>query len=308
MGYVGRRIAVGALAAATVVIASLPASATYAGSNGDIVYVSDGSVRAVSEDGSGEHSFTSVAGAAAVSFSPDGSEAVVGQMNAKGARILLLDLMSDTRSVVLPYHRAPTQEVFSVALSPDSGTVVFCDGFPGRLWTIGTDGSNLTKLPAKGYCYADWGASGRIVAAKGIFHSDGDRVVTTMDADGGNKTVIATFPPAKGAWDVVYVLRPSWAPDGSAVTFPAQRYRIEPDIWFVRSDGSHLHNLTDTDSLSEAGPVFSPDGSRIVFSRSGQPGGNGDLWLMDRDGTNLVQRTDTPDGEEYPIAWRPVPV
>ena len=38
MGYVGRRIAVGALAAATVVIASLPASATYAGSNGDIVY------------------------------------------------------------------------------------------------------------------------------------------------------------------------------------------------------------------------------------------------------------------------------
>ncbi len=307
MGHAGRRIAVGAIAAAIVVIASLPASATYAGTNGDIVYLADGSVRSVADDGSGDQPFTSLDHVVAVSFSLDGTQAVVGQMTAKGARIVLLDLVSDTRSVVLAYHRAPTQEVFSVALSPDSSAVVFCDGFPGRLWTIGTDGSNLTKLPAKGYCYADWGPSGRIVAAKGIFPYDGERVVTTMDADGRNKTVIATFPRAKQTWDVLYVLRPSWAPDGSAVTFPAQRYRIEPDIWLVRSDGSHLHNLTDTDSLSEAGPVFSPDGTKIVFSRSDQSGGKGDLWLMDRDGTNLVQRTDTADGDEYPLAWRPVP-
>lgn len=304
-----RYILVAAAIATIMVIASLPASATYPGTNGEIVYATAGEVRAMSPDGSGDHLFSSLKGfIGAVSFSSDGTKAAVVNYTGRGDRIVLLDLANDTRSVVFPVHRPPNVHgaLSSVALSPRGRRIVFSDGsFPRHLWTIHTDGSKLTKI-ANGYGDADWGSNGRIVASKGIFHSDGKRLITTMDPDGGNKTVIATFPPVNDSWGTVYELRPSWAPDSSAVVFTAQRLRIHPDIWWVGSDGSNLHKLTDTFSKSESGPVFSPHGTEIVFSLLDPQATNTDLWLMDPNGTILSQLTDTPAVDEYPLAWQPV--
>jgi Tol biopolymer transport system component len=308
MRSIARHILIAAATATITVIASLPASATYAGTNGEIVYAGAGTVRAISPDGSGDHRFTSLGGFIQdVSFSSDGTKAAVVNTTDRGDdRIVLLDLVNDTRSVVLPVRRAPTSVLFSVALSPRGRRIVFSDGgFPLHLWTIHTDGSNLTKI-ANGYGDADWGSNGRIVASKGIFHFDGKRLIATMDPDGGNKTVIATFPPVNDSWDIVYELIPSWAPDASAVVFTAQRLRIHPDIWWVGSDGSNLHKLTDTFSKSESGPVFSPDGTEMVFSLLDPHATNSDLWLMAPDGTNLTQLTGTPARSEYPLAWQPV--
>ena len=302
-----RHLTVAAATAPVMLIASLPAAATYAGTNGEIVYAGAGTVRAISPDGSGDHRFTSLGGFIQdVSFSSDGTKAAVVNTNDRGDRIVLLDLVNDTWSVVLPVSRAPTQVLSSVALSPRGRRVAFSDGsFPRHLFTIRVDGSGFTKI-AKGYDNPDWGSNGRIVASKGIFHGDGKRLITTMDPDGGNKTVIATFPPVKESWGTVYELVPSWAPAVSAVVFTAQRLRIHPDIWWVGSDGSNLHKLTDTFSKSESGPVFSPDGTEIVFSLLDPQATNTDLWLMALDGTNLTQLTDTPARSEYPLAWQPV--
>ena len=55
-------------------------------------------------------------------------------------------------------------------------------------------------------------------------------------------------------------------------------------MW-LGSDGSNLHKLTDTFSKSESGPVFSPDGTEIVFSQLDPQAANSDLWLMDPNGT-----------------------
>jgi len=306
-----RRLAVAAAASAVLITASLPASATYQGTDGEIVYGTDaGQVRAMSPDGSGDHLFSSLKGfIRSVSFSADGTEAAVVNSVDGGDRIVLLDLMNDARSVVLPVHRWVAENwgaLSSVTLSPHARRVAFSDGrFPRHLYTIHTDGSHLTKI-ANGYGDADWGPDGRIVASKGIFHFDGERTIATMDPDGGNKTVIATFPPVQESWNSVYELVPSWAPDGSAVVFAAQRLRIHPDIWWVGSDGSNLHKLTDTFSTSEAGAVFSPDGTRIVFSLMGPQDTTSDLWLMDPNGANMTQLTDTPGSYEYPLAWQPL--
>ena len=48
---------------------------------------------------------------------------------------------------------------------------------------------------------------------------------------------------------------------------------------------SNLHKLTDRFSKSESGPVFSPDGTEIVFSQLDPQAAKSDLWLMDPDGT-----------------------
>ena len=258
----------------------------------------------MSPDGSGDHRFSSLDGISSLSFSADGTKAAVVNYTGLGDRIVLLDLAADTRSVVLPVSQAPTRSLWSVALSPHAAA--WCSqtgpslGISGRSF----DGSDLTKL-APGYADADWGSNGRLVASNGIFHGDGERFIATMEPDGGNKTVIATFPPVKESWNSVYELVPSWAPDASAVVFTAQRFNIHPDIWWVGADESNLHRLSKTDAANESGPIFSPDGTEIVFTLLA-PNTEADLWLMAPDGTNLTQLTDTAARSEYSIAWQPV--
>jgi len=307
MRSTARYILIAAATATVMVIASLPASATYPGTNGEIVYGAAGEVRAMSPDGSGDHLFSSLKGFIEdVSFSSDGTKAAVVNYTGPGARIVLLDLVNDTWSVVLPAYRAPAQVLSSVALSPGGRRVAFSDGnYPMHLFTIRVDGTGFTKI-ANGYGYPDWGSNGRIVAQKGIFHGDGKRLITTMDPNGGNQKVIATFPPVHESWNRLTVLVPSWAPDASAVVFGAQRFRIHPDIWWVGADGSNLHKLTDTFARSEYGPIFSPDGTDIVFPLLDPQATDSDLWLMDPNGTILGQLTDTPAVDENPLAWQPV--
>ena len=222
-----------------------------------------------------------------------------------GARIVLFDLVSDTKTVVLRARRAPTQVLSSVALSPHGSRIAFADGsYPVHLYTIRADGSHLTKI-ATGYGDVDWCSNGRLVTSNGVFAGDGERFISTMDPDGGNKTVIATFPAVKRSWGSVYELIPSWSPDCGSVVFTAQRHRIIPDIWTVNADGSNFHRLTRTRGAAESGPLFSPDGTSIVFARQKNGSDTSDLWTMDPDGGNKMQITDTPDRYEYALAWLP---
>ena len=291
------------LAVGTAVSLPVPALATFPGGNGEIAYWSSGGVRVIQPDGSGDRVLFPYL-SDDIAFSADGTHAVVARSLVRAHlatdRLVLIDLSTGHRSVILQPSELPQPGIYSVSMSPDGGSVVFCDGFPDRhLYTIGIDGSSLAQLRhSKNYCYADWGVNGRIVATKGIFPGEGRRVVTTMDPDGGNQRVIVSFPAAKSWWHTVYVLSPSWAPDGSSVVFGAQRNRIIPDIWVVNANGSNLRDLTNTKFKSESSAVYSPDGTEVVFSRSS------DLWLIHPDGSELTRLTNTPRGE-YSIAWRP---
>jgi Tol biopolymer transport system component len=298
----GRTWITAPIVAAVVLLGpNLSAGATYPGANGEIVYLDSGTFRAVQPDGSNDRAYVPIHFPQDLSFSLDGSHAIVANYGKLRARIVLVDLVAHTRTPVLRTGHAPTPAIASVALSPDGSSVVFCDGIPhGNLWTVAIDGTALTEI-AKGYCFGDWSVNDRIVASK--TRSDGERIVATMDPDGGNKQVIVALPPLRRAWSYYFDLRPRWSPDGTAVVFGAQRNRAYPEIWSVDSDGSNLQNLTHT-TRSEFDPVFSPDGLHIVYARRTHIYPNG-LWMMDSVGTNQAELLVRPSGQEHPLAWRP---
>src|SRR5215211_9120054 len=82
-----------------------------------------------------------------------------------------------------------------------------------------------------------------------------------------------------------------------------------PDIWVMDADGTNQTNLTNTPNTNEGQPAWSPDATKIAFTGPGAPNEDGvrrgDVYVMDADGTNQTNLTDTPDDLEYQPSWAP---
>jgi TolB protein len=76
--------------------------------------------------------------------------------------------------------------------------------------------------------------------------------------------------------------------------------RGESFIYSIRPDGTGLKKLTYEGS--EWSPSWSPDGTKIAFESKRD--GDLEIYVMDRDGTNVVQLTDNSFGDVSP-AWSP---
>jgi len=77
-----------------------------------------------------------------------------------------------------------------------------------------------------------------------------------------------------------------------------------PEIYTANIDGTDVRRLTNT-AVAESDPDWSPDGSKLVFARSRtlEAGSESDIYIMDADGSNVVQVTD--GGKNFQPAWSP---
>jgi Tol biopolymer transport system component len=92
-----------------------------------------------------------------------------------------------------------------------------------------------------------------------------------------------------------------WSPDGQEIIFATARGQL----LLAHPDGSALSPIqldTGSSRYFAAAPGWSPDGTRIVFSLF--IGGQEDIFTAGRDGTGLVQVTNTPDFEPF-ADWGP---
>jgi Tol biopolymer transport system component len=198
------------------------------------------------------------------SWSPDGKRIVfdntkgIAVMDADGSNIKLLvphDFRTDT-------YKPWDMGVSNPAWSPDGARIAFQhngdgDTQPGQIYVMNADGSQVRRVTQSlnGYRYAEsdpaWTADG----ASLIFWSYGTGI-SRVSANGGvPEPAFGLYPP------VVYGSRPTQSADGT-VAFTV-RDSNKPSIWTMASPSGPLRMLI-ADGYD---PQFSPDGSKILFSR-----------------------------------------
>lgn len=210
-----------------------------------------------------------------------------------------------------------------IAFSPDGSRILFIRriqpltvGANHQLYVVNVDGTELVKLnPAGTYVRThhepfeltgpggadgddeSWSPDGSMVAFVGV-QGGMRRAVIVAGADGTGARRITPWGDIRSA---------QWSPNGQWIAFSRQGDSGRWDLFVIHSDGSGLRQITfATDGLSSFGPVWSPDGARLLFARNADGSElDSNLWMVKVDGTELTQVTHQL-GQYWTYAWSPV--
>ncbi len=194
--------------------------------------------------------------------------------------------------------------------SPDGTRIAFAsyDRTASEIWTVDAEGRDPVKVSeGNGQCYDPvWGPDGESVLFPcwsdtwnvGIFRRRISR--STGKALGGPEE-IASFGVAGLGW----VKQLAVSRDGTKLAYAG--LTMASNIWRIPVDPRGEPAGPETPLTRETGrnsrPAVSNDGTRIALSRW-RPGANQDVWIVDADGGNAVQRTTNPSDDDYPH-WFP---
>jgi Tol biopolymer transport system component len=205
--------------------------------------------------------------------------------------------------------------------SPD-GTLLLCetfseDGSQNGIHTIrSSDGGGfqqITSNPGGDDVPGSWSPDGkRIVFQR--FGPDSYEGVFVVNVNGtGLKRIL---PPTIQANCCTF----NWSPQGNNIAFSR---RVTPDVhsslWIVHSDGSGLRPVnvqpnsgcggpnSDPTAVGCLEPAWSPDGTKIAFASGLDLDVDGNIYIVNADGTGLTQVTHTggsqsPDWGIHPLA------
>lgn len=187
------------------------------------------------------------------------------------------------------------------AWSPDGRQILYAHGTatqtPFELWIMDVDGTDKHAVPNSTDAFpAAWSSDGSRI----VFNRALD--IWTMDVDGNNLTRLTTTGNN---------YTPEWAP-AERIMFTSTRDGAARQVYVMDADGRNQVRLVDDDAENEF-PAWSPDGSRISYSRSTVPClgnecsllGGYEIFSMNADGSGQTRITNTTPparefGESYP--------
>jgi len=260
-------------------------------------------------------------------WSPDGGRFAaqgLGGSSSSSSRGIYTARTSDGGDLVRVTISPDGHHDYAIGYSEDGSRILFLrrsenvvSGGDHDLFVVNVDGTRLTQLnppgtriltshpndalssPGAAGDSASWSPdAGRVtfVASRG----DPDRRAIFVVDVGGRE------PRRITAWGTIQSAR--WSPDGAWIAYSELRDGVY-DLFVTRPDGSETRQVTShSDGLMSVGGVWSPDGSRLLFVRN--PDGsqfNSNLWIVNVDGTDLVQVTDRP-AEYWSYEWSPVEI
>lgn len=220
-------------------------------------------------------------------FSPDGLKILFLSPDSgvsEQASIDLINTSGDDRiqlATVLHYDSPPS-------FSPDGTKIVYTatEDNDTEIYTMGVDGGNKVRLSDQD-SYDDFYPKFSPDGSKIVYFSiDRDSVdgLYIMNSNGSNKNLVVEL-------NNVFHSDFQFSPDGRKILF-----RDAWNINIVNIDGSGRLEL-DAEGWT---PEFSPDGKHIVYVR-GLWTNNRDIFLINPDGTNKVNLTNSPNVRElYP--------
>jgi Tol biopolymer transport system component len=166
------------------------------------------------------------------------------------------------------------------------------------IFSINADGTGQKELTSS-WINVDpaWSDDG----SKIVFVRDADLPqLWIMNADGSGKARLTHAPGKEDG-------RPKLSPDAARVVFTRSKsygfkclYRT--DIFVTDVDGNETKNLTKSCRRRENSPQWSPDGSKILFTR--QTSSRTQIFVMNADGTGVTRLTSGPEGNRTPV-WSP---
>jgi TolB protein len=241
-------------------------------------------------DGSNVERLTNtLAGEMTPAWSPDGRRIVYDSIAWDDGILVMNDDGSWTLQLIENKSESSYLYVFP-SWSPDGSKIVFVGFtlnattfFAGLdIFVMDVDGGNLTQLTDTAHVdewVPTWSPDGtKIVYDHTPSGRRGD--IYVMNADGSGSEQLTSHAANDTS--------PAWSPDGTEIVFESDR-QGNSDIWVMDADGTNLRQLT-TDNSWDGHPSWSPDGTQIVFESDRGDGDEGEIYIMDADGTGHLGR------------------
>lgn len=186
--------------------------------------------------------------------------------------------------------------------SSDSKQIVFHsdrDEEEPEIYVMDADGTNVKRLTRNKFrdYVPRWSPDGTMISFNTT--RDGNREIYLMSSDGTNQRNVTNDPLS----NMVH----NWSPDSKKIIFYAfslqsahlkntnlskdeksALVRTTAEIFVTDLDGRNRIQLTHN-YFWDQGPVFSPDGSKILFESCRS--GNRETYVMDADGSNVKRLT-----------------
>jgi TolB protein len=190
--------------------------------------------------------------------------------------------------------------------SPDSSRIVFTSRRTGdsEIWSMNPDGTGLVRLTNSPGTDSEPAYSPDGTGIAFVSHRAGYDAVWVMDADGANPRRL-TNAPATGLAE--FVRSPDWSPDGSLLAYQVGFVMpplVRSFVQVISAEGSPVGSLDGMSSFREASsPVWSPDGTSVVFVGSPFDGSGLRISAINADGTSL-RTLAGPPALYSDVSWR----